>query len=97
MDRRIAIVAALAMHGLAAHAQDTRAAPQVVISASQSDTEARRDFVAGKIIIGRKRIEDSGLRTVEELLKREPAVTVSGDGSIGLLNMPGYTQILVDG
>ncbi|UUZ47030.1 TonB-dependent receptor plug domain-containing protein [Massilia sp. B-10] len=50
-----------------------------------------------KIIIGRKRIEESGLRTVEELLRREPAVTVSGDGSIGLLNLPGYTQILVDG
>ncbi|UUZ57282.1 hypothetical protein LP419_25525 [Massilia sp. H-1] len=31
------------------------------------------------------------------MLRREPAVTVSGDGSIGLLNLPGYTQILVDG
>lgn len=62
----------------------------------QTDTEARRDFIAGTIIIGRKRIEDSGVRSVGELLKREPAVTVR-DGRISLLNMPGYTQILVDG
>lgn len=57
----------------------------------------RRDFVAGKIIIGRKRIEDSGVRTVQELLKREPAVTVGADGRLGLLHMPGYTQVLIDG
>ncbi len=73
------------------------ASTQVVITGSLSDTAARRDFVAGKIIIGRKRIEESGVRRVDELLKREPSVTVRGDGSIGLLNMPGYTQILVDG
>lgn len=70
---------------------------QVLITGSQTDTQARRDFVAGKIIIGRKRIDDSGARRVDELLKREPAVTVSSDGRIGLLNMPGYTQVLVDG
>lgn len=72
-------------------------APQVVVNGSQTDAQARRDFVAGKIIIGRQRIEESGVRTVENLLKREPAVTISGDGRIGLLNMPGYTQMLVDG
>lgn len=70
---------------------------QIVVNGSRTDIEERRDFVAGKIIIGRKRIEESGVRTVAELLKREPAVTISGDGRIGLLNMPGYTQILVDG
>lgn len=72
-------------------------APEVIVTGAQTDTEARRDFVAGKIIIGRKRIDASGVQTVAELLKREPAVTSSGDGRIGLLNMPGYTQILVDG
>ena len=75
----------------------TPATPQVVVTGRTADTSARREFVAGKIIIDRRRIEDSGVRTVEELLKREPSVTVSGDGSIGLLNLPGYTQVLVDG
>jgi outer membrane receptor for ferrienterochelin and colicins len=70
--------------------------PKVHIVGTQTDTEARRDFVAGTIIISRKRIEESGVRSVEELLKREPAVTVR-DGRISLLNLPGYTQILLDG
>ena len=70
--------------------------PTVHIVGTQTDTEARRDFIAGTIIIGRKRIEDSAVRSVGELLKREPAVTVR-DGSISLLNLPGYTQILLDG
>lgn len=77
--------------------EPTQATPQVIVSGSQADSIARRDFVAGKIIIGRTRIENSGVRTVAELLKREPAVTVGSDGRIGLLNMAGYTQILIDG
>ncbi|MFZ6846154.1 TonB-dependent receptor plug domain-containing protein [Undibacterium sp. RuTC16W] len=75
----------------------TSASKEVVINGSLTDVEARRDFVAGKIIIGRKRIEDSGLQNVAELLKREPVVTVGKDGRIGLLGLPGYTQVLVDG
>lgn len=70
---------------------------KVVVSGSQSDMAARRDFVAGKIIISRKRIEESGADNVAELLKRVPAVSVSANGRIGLLGLPGYTQILVDG
>ena len=101
MNRRIAMLALTMLAGQVVPGQAKETAEpgpqQVVVTASQSDTEARRDFVAGKIVIGRKRIEESGLRTVQELLKREPAVTISGDGRIGLLNMPGYTQILVDG
>lgn len=69
----------------------------MIINGSFTDIEARRDFVAGKIIIGRKRIQESGLQNVEDLLKREPAITVGKDGRIGLLGLPGYTQILVDG
>lgn len=57
----------------------------------------RRDFLAGKLVIGRKAIEDSGHANVTELLKREPAVSVSANGRIGLLGLPGYTQILLDG
>ncbi len=70
---------------------------EVVINGSQSDTEARSNFVAGKIVIGRKRIGESGLQNVAEILRREPAITVGKDGRIGLLGLPGYTQVLVDG
>ncbi|MEJ7806808.1 MAG: TonB-dependent receptor, partial [Telluria sp.] len=90
------VLVSFAAHGLPALAQQAATPAQVVVTASPA-ASAQREFVAGKIIIDRRRIEESGVRTVEEILKREPAVTVSGDGRIGLLNMPGYTQILVDG
>lgn len=83
-------------HPIGTHAQEA-STPQVQVTGVQSDTDARREFVAGKIVIGRKRIEDSGVRKVEDLLKREPSVTVGSDGRIGLLNLPGYTQLLIDG
>lgn len=70
---------------------------EIIIKATQTDVEAQRDFVAGKIIIGRKRIEESGLQTVAEFLKREPAITVGRDGRLGLIGLSGYTQILIDG
>lgn len=66
-----------------AWSQDTSKTPaapqvqqQVVVNGSQTDIEASRDFVAGKLIIGRKQIADSGLQNVSEILKREPAVSV---------------------
>ncbi len=68
---------------------------QVVVNAAQD--EASRDFAAAKIIIGRKQIVDSGVQNVNELLKKEPAVTTGKDGKPGLLGLPGYTQILVNG
>jgi outer membrane receptor for ferrienterochelin and colicins len=94
MDMRVKLILflSIAVATLPALGQD----PKVHIVGTQTDTEARRDFIAGTIIIGRKRIEDSAVRSVGELLKREPAVTVR-DGRISLLNLPGYTQILLDG
>ncbi|MEW7849094.1 TonB-dependent receptor [Massilia aurea] len=82
-----------------ARAEPPIAAPphQVVVNGSQTDLEAGQDFVAGKIIVGKARIAASGLQNTGELLAREPAVTVGKDGRIGLLGLPGYTQILVDG
>lgn len=68
-----------------------------VEGAALSDVRARRDFVAGKIVISRREIDGSGLTTVQELLKREPTVTIGVDGRPGLLGLPGYTQVLVDG
>jgi hypothetical protein len=70
---------------------------KVTINAAQTDIAASRDFAAGKLIIGRQRIADSGLQNAAEMLKREPAVTVGKDGQIGLLGLPGYTQILLNG
>lgn len=87
----------LALPAVAQQVSEPVVTPQVLITASQSDTSARRDFVAGKIIISRKRIEESGAETVADLLKREPAVSVDAEGRIGLLGLPGYTQVLVDG
>jgi outer membrane receptor for ferrienterochelin and colicin len=76
---------------------DSGKSPKVVINGSVSDTELRQESVAGKIIISRKNIEDSGVTTAYELLKRQPAVTVSAKGQLGLMGMPGYTQLLIDG
>jgi outer membrane receptor protein involved in Fe transport len=69
----------------------------VEVSGSASDAAQREAFVAGRIVIGRQAIEKSGVSTVKDLLRREPSVTVSANGRLGLLGLPGYTQILVDG
>lgn len=76
---------------------ESGAQSQVVVTGSISDIEARRNSIAGKVIVGRKAIEESGVSNVYELLKRQPSVTVSANGRLGLMGMPGYTQILVDG
>lgn len=97
MRRRLACL--FIVHCTCAHAQTEASAPpqQVVISGAQTDIEAGQDFVAGKIVIGQKKIADSGLQNTGELLRREPAISVDKSGRIGLLGLPGYTQVLVDG
>ena len=97
MHHRLACL--LAICSTCAHAQTGASAPpqQVVISGAQTDVEAGQDFVAGKIIIGQKKIADSGLQNTGELLRREPAISIDKSGRIGLLGLPGYTQVLVDG
>ncbi len=70
---------------------------QVVVNGSQTDMDAGRDAIAGKIVIGKRRIAESGVQNVAELLRREPAISIGKDGRLGLLGLPGYTQILVDG
>lgn len=97
MHRRLACL--LALHYTCAHAQLDASAPpqQVVVSGARTDVEAGQDFVAGKIIIGQKKIAGSGLQSTGELLRREPAISVDKSGRIGLLGLPGYTQVLVDG
>ncbi|MQA41498.1 TonB-dependent receptor plug domain-containing protein [Rugamonas aquatica] len=76
-----------------AHASD----PGDIVVVEGKDSDLHKQFVAGKLIVGRKRIEESGGKTVEEVLRKEPSVTISSNGRLGLLGLPGYTQILVDG
>ncbi|WP_170909716.1 TonB-dependent receptor [Janthinobacterium sp. TND4EL3] len=71
--------------------------PVVDIKGGQTDVQARREFIAGKIVIGRASIEASGANNVQELLRKEPAVTISANGRLGLMGLPGYTQVLIDG
>lgn len=77
-----------------AYAQESQ---QTVVIRGQTDVESSEDFVAGKLVIGKKTLDASGLQNVADVLRREPAVTVGKDGRIGLLGLPGYTQVLVDG
>lgn len=70
---------------------------KVIVNGSQTDMDVSRDAIAGKIVIGKQRIAESGVQNVAELLRREPAISIGKDGRPGLLGMPGYTQILVDG
>jgi outer membrane receptor for ferrienterochelin and colicins len=70
---------------------------QVIVKGGQNDVEGGQDSVAGKIIVGKQRIAESGVQNVGELLRREPAISIGKDGRLGLLGLPGYTQILVDG
>ncbi len=97
MHRRFACLLAVYCTGTHAQIEASAAPQQVVISGAQTDLEASQDFFAGKIIIGQKRIADSGLQNTGELLRREPAISVDKSGRIGLLGLPGYTQVLVDG
>ncbi|MDK6078273.1 TonB-dependent receptor plug domain-containing protein [Massilia varians] len=97
MHRRFACLLAVYCTGTHAQIEASAAPQQVVISGAQTDLEASQDFVAGKIIIGQKKIADSGLQNTGELLRREPAISVDKSGRIGLLGLPGYTQVLVDG
>jgi iron complex outermembrane receptor protein len=67
-----------------------------------SDTEARQESTASKIVIGREEIEKQGDATLGDVLKRLPGVTVQGaPGRGGAIRMRGlgggYTQILLDG
>lgn len=70
--------------------------------ARNSDTEARQESTASKIVIGREEIEKQGDATLGDVLKRLPGVTVQGaPGRGGAIRMRGlgggYTQILLDG
>ncbi len=89
----------------AASAASAAAKPAQTIEVTgvrDSDTEARRQSTAAKIVIGREDIERFGDATVGEVLRRLPGVTTPGaPGRGGPPRMrglgSGYTQLLIDG
>lgn len=73
-----------------------------VNGAKQTETDVRRNSIAGKIVIGREELDRDGDSTVGEILKRLPGVTTGGrpgrGGDVRMRGMgSGYTQILVNG
>lgn len=86
-----------AQAGKSATPQEVPLSATVTVAGTMNDNQKRNDFVAGKIVLGRKKIEESGAKNVYELLKSEPSVTISVNGRLGLMGLPGYTQFLIDG
>ena len=87
----------------AATAPPAPSAQRVEITGGRdSDTEARRQSTASKIIIGREEIDKFGDATIGEVLRRLPGVTTPGaPGRGGPPRMrglgSGFTQLLIDG
>jgi outer membrane receptor for ferrienterochelin and colicins len=78
------------------------AVQRIEIQGVNTDTELRRNAIAGKIVIGREEIERFGDSTVGEVLRRLPSITLGGrpgrGGEIRMRGMGGgFTQILVNG
>lgn len=72
-------------------------APTIEINIKSKQKEVSADFTAGKIIVNRKEIENSGAQNAQELLKKHPSIVITSNGRISLMGLPGYTQILIDG
>lgn len=73
-----------------------------IVGGRTSETEARRQSTASKIVIGREELDRQGDSTLADVLKRLPGVTLGGaPGHGGAIRMRGlgngYTQILVNG
>lgn len=88
----------------AAPAASPAAAPQriEITGGRESDTAARRNATAAKVVIGREEIDKFGDATVGEVLRRLPGVTTPGaPGRGGGPRMRGlgggFTQLLIDG
>lgn len=83
--------------GEAVAAQDeVKPLERVEVDGSGGD-KLTREVAAGKITLGRTWLTRSNALTVRDVLQRDPAVTVSASGRIGLQGLVGYTQVLLDG
>lgn len=87
----------------AASAASAPGAQRIEITGGRaSDTDARRQSTAAKIVIGREEIDKFGDATVGEVLRRLPGVTTPGAPGRGgpprLRGLgSGFTQLLIDG
>ena len=79
---------------------DSNALQDVEVRAQRpNDLQQRRFSNASKTVVGREEIQKYGDTSLEDVLRRQPGVTVpSGGGNPRLRGMAeGYTQILIDG
>ena len=79
---------------------DSSALQDVEVRAQRpNDLQQRRFSNASKTVVGREEIQKYGDTSLEDVLRRQPGVTVpSGGGNPRLRGMAeGYTQILIDG
>lgn len=104
--RPASAASAPARAGSAPPVPSTSSAPSTqrieITGGRDSDTEARRQSTASKIVIGREEIDKFGDATVGEVLRRLPGVTTPGaPGRGGPPRMRGlgngFTQLLIDG
>ena len=79
---------------------DSSALQDVEVRAQRpNDLQQRRFSNASKTVVGRQEIQKYGDTSLEDVLRRQPGVTIpSGGGNPRLRGMAeGYTQILIDG
>ena len=94
------LIAAIASaHGSAQETTPVETVQRVDIKSGAYD--ARRDDTASRIVIRREEVTRYGDRSVLDVLKRVPGVTIDGSGGRGgTIQMHGlgaYTQVLVNG
>jgi outer membrane receptor for ferrienterochelin and colicins len=75
------------------------AAPvQIVVQGAAASYDARRYDTAAKIVVNKDELQKFGDATVADVLKRQPGITVDGNGVISMRGLGnGYTQILLNG
>lgn len=102
--RSLSLLVLAAIAGTASAQQEDIGAPvsQVEIKGSSAGYDPRRDDTATRTVIGREQLGRYGDRSVLDVLKRVPGVTIDGNGARGgTIQMrglgAGYTQILING
>lgn len=102
--RSLSLFMLAAIAGPASAQQEDIGAPvsQVEIKGSSASYDPRRDDTATRTVIGREELARYGDRSVLDILKRVPGVTIDGNGARGgTIQMrglgAGYTQILING
>ena len=94
------LIAAIASaHGSAQETSPVETVQRVDIKSGAYD--ARRDDTASRIVIRREEVTRYGDRSVLDVLKRVPGVTIDGSGGRGgtiqMRGLGAYTQVLVNG